>query len=63
LRINRPTSTGWLAIDWLGRPGVHLQSTTNLIGGSWVDHLNTDGKHSISWNSNGEAAYFRLVKP
>ena len=36
-------------MSWLGRPGVHLQTTTNLAQWSWQDLLATDG---ATW-SNG----------
>jgi len=35
-------SAGTVPVKWLGRPGVHLQSSGNLSG-SWTDHPATDG--------------------
>jgi hypothetical protein len=61
-------------ISWVGRPGVHLQSSSNLT--TWNDLPNTDGAHwttgSLSNDgfvsvTNYPAAtspkFFRLVKP
>jgi hypothetical protein len=57
-------ATGSLPITWLGRPGVHLQYTTNLVNAVWVDMGTTDGTNSTLWpQTNGAAEFFRLVNP
>jgi hypothetical protein len=68
-------SGGKIPVTWLGRPGAHLQVTTNL-GGTWQDLFATDGTNWVSgYNSptNGfvsqtnwpasDKTFFRLVKP
>ena len=67
-------SGGTVPVKWLGRPGAHLQSATNLTG-PWTDYSNTDGANWSSgvnttngllsvtnWPSAGNR-YFRLVRP
>jgi hypothetical protein len=39
----RPTVAGNVPVSWLGRPGVHLQTTADLASGSWQDLMGTDG--------------------
>lgn len=69
-----PASGGTVPISWLGRPGVHLQSSTDLAGGAWTDHIQTDGTNwsigasstnglvgSTNWPSSGNQ-FFRLIK-
>ena len=75
LSIGRKVS-GLVPVFWLGLPGVHLQTTTAVVGGAWTDLFNTDG---TSW-SNGAISnngfvsvtnyptsagktFFRLVEP
>src|SRR5512133_885375 len=66
---------GQVPVSWLGRPGVHLQTATDLTG-PWQDLMATDG---ATWttgimSSNGFVSqtnyptasartFFRLVKP
>jgi len=67
-------SGGHVPISWLGRPGVNLQSNTNLSSGGWRDLANTDGG---VWSSGvastlglvsvtnypaTDAKFFRLIK-
>jgi hypothetical protein len=66
---------GNIPVSWLGRPGAHLQVTSNLAGGVWQDIPATDGTNwtsgvqtadglmSVTNWPGGGAAYFRLVKP
>ena len=54
---------GHVLISWLGRPGVHLQSRTNLVSGSWVDHLETDGLSATNWPTGSGGLFFRLIGP
>jgi len=73
LQVGAPVG-GAVPVTWLGRPGAHLQDTTNLTG-SWTDYPNTDGAHWTSGvnTTNGLLSvtnmpatgnnYFRLVKP
>lgn len=68
-------SGGTMPVTWLGRPGAHLQVSTNLVSGVWQDLWATDGTNwtagfsstngfvsQTNWPADG-AAYFRLVKP
>jgi hypothetical protein len=69
-------SAGTVPVTWLGRPGVHLQTSTNLLGGTWQDIWSTDGTNWISgysstngfisqtnWPTAGGQSFFRLIKP
>jgi len=58
-----PPVAGKAMISWLGRPGVHLQVTTNLVSGLWVDHWSTDGLGSTNFPVNVTNRFFRLIKP
>lgn len=71
-----PAPGGQVTLKWLGRPGVHVQSAPSVTGGSWVDHIETDGTNwsagtispdGLLSNTNlpatGASQYFRLVKP
>ena len=64
------------SVSWLGRPGVHLQTSTALGAGPWTDILGTDGTNWTSghqsdygfvsvtnYPSSGGGTFFRLVKP
>src|SRR5579884_1189218 len=59
LRIGQP-SGGHVPITWLGRPGVHLQVSSN-VKGPWVDHPETDALSATNWPVGGSSLYFRLV--
>lgn len=64
-----------VTVTWLGRPGAHLQVSTNLTG-AWQDLPGTDGTNWVSgyndatngfvsqtnWPASGKT-FFRLVKP
>lgn len=68
-------SGGTIPVSWLGRPGAHLQVSSDLSGGAWQDLFETDGTNWTAGYSstNGlvsitnwpvaDKAYFRLVKP
>jgi hypothetical protein len=69
-----PASGGTVPVTWLGRPGVRLQSSSNLAGGLWTDHYQTDGTNwsvgasstnglvsGTNWPSSGNQ-FFRLIK-
>jgi hypothetical protein len=74
LSVGTP-SGGNVPVTWLGRPGAHLQVSTNLAGGTWQDLIATDGTNWTAGYSstNGfvsqtnwpaaDKAFFRLVKP
>jgi hypothetical protein len=66
---------GTIPVSWLGRPGAHLQSATN-INGPWMDIWATDGTNWASgvnttnglmsvtnWPDANGTTYFRLAKP
>ena len=48
-------------LSWDGRPGVSLQSTTNLAGTVWQDVANTDGQVTTTLTPGGKPTFFRLV--
>jgi hypothetical protein len=56
------STPGHMLVSWLGRPGVHLQTRTDLSSGSWVDHPETDGLSSTNWPTTGGSLFFRLVQ-
>lgn len=71
-----PATGGTVGLQWLGRPGVHVQATANLAGGSWADHFETDGTNwtagssspdgflsATNWPNTGGNQFFRLIKP
>jgi hypothetical protein len=51
-----------VVLSWNGRPGVHLQSTTNPANPVWTDYNNTDGLSTASFPASG-VTFYRLVKP
>jgi hypothetical protein len=57
------TAPGHALISWLGRPGVHLQTRTNLTTSLWVDHMETDGLSATNWPVGSGNLFFRLIKP
>lgn len=74
LTIGDP-SGGNVSVSWLGRPGMRLQTLTNLTGDTWQDHFDTDGTNwttgsnstngfisTTSWPVDG-SLFFRLIKP
>jgi hypothetical protein len=61
LAIGSP-SGGELPLSWLGRPGVYLQYSTNLMG-PWVQLPLTDATNSSSWPTTNRGVFFRLVNP
>ncbi len=61
LAIQPPTG-GKLPITWLGRPGVVLQNTASLTGGSWQTNNGTDGTQATNWPNAGGTQFFKLMK-
>jgi len=74
LSLGAPAS-GKIPLNWLGRPGVQLQTCTNLLNNSWVTHPETDGTNwtsgimttngllsSTNWPAGNNAYFFRLLK-
>ena len=72
LRIGTVTN-GVVPVEWLGQPGLHPQTATNLAA-PWVDDWATDGTNWTSgvettnglmsvtnWLVSGTATFFRLV--
>ena len=70
-----PASGGMVNLTWLGRPGVYVQTTTNLTGASWVNHIETDGTNwtagysstngfvsQTNWPAGGGQQFFRLIQ-
>ncbi|MGN6642342.1 MAG: hypothetical protein ACTHKU_05010, partial [Verrucomicrobiota bacterium] len=70
-----PASGGKVALSWLGRPGVWVQTRPSLTTGSWTDYLETDGTNwsagsnspdgllsATNWPATGESQFFRLIK-
>ena len=75
LAVGAPAG-GAVGLTWLGRPGVYVQTCTNLTSGSWVNHTNTDGIYwdtgsystnglvsATNWPAGGGSQFFRLIKP
>jgi hypothetical protein len=63
-------SAGHALVSWTGRPGVYLQTTPKLIGGTnWVTHSETaaygspSGIYSTNYPTSASPTFFRLVKP
>jgi hypothetical protein len=54
----KPASAGLVTLSWLGRPGVHVQTTPALGGGSWTDLYPTDGTNwtAVSASPNGSVS-------
>jgi hypothetical protein len=74
LTVGAP-SAGNVPVSWLGRPGAHLQTSTNLASTVWQDLAATDGTNwtlgtsstngfvsQTNWPA-GSKAFFRLIKP
>ena len=54
-------TAGHLPVSWLGFPGVHLQTSTNLANQVWQDLSGTDGAGTTNWPTTGDVArFFRL---
>jgi hypothetical protein len=62
LQTSRP-SANHILLTWLGGAGVHLQTSSGLNSGVWVDHPETMGLSSTNWPVSGPALFFRLIKP
>ena len=58
-----PKSGGNVPITWLGRPGVHLQTETNLAAKSWTDLPGTDAQSATNYPVGPGANFFRLINP
>jgi len=56
-------SGGKVPITWLGRPGVHLQTETNLTSGAWTDLPGTDAQNATNYPVGTGASFFRLINP
>jgi hypothetical protein len=52
-----------IALNWLGRPGVYLQMTTNLASTNWTTVTNSGGTDVTNLSSTNRDAFFRLVLP
>jgi hypothetical protein len=68
--------TNSVPLSWLGRPGVHLQTATDLSSGTWQDLPGTDGSTwtNVLMSTNGFVSvtnyptgatqtFLRLIKP
>ena len=58
-----PKSAGNVPITWLGRPGVHLQTKTNLTSGAWTDLSGSDGQSATNYPAGSGNTFFRLINP
>ena len=58
-----PRTGAYVPVTWLGYPGVHLQTRSNLGSGTWQDQNNTDSQSSTNWPSSSASQFFRLVQP
>jgi hypothetical protein len=75
LSVGPKNGNGTVPVSWLGRPGAHLQATTNLLNSSWQNLPATDGTNWVSGYSSTNGfvsvtnwpaspkAFFRLIKP
>ncbi len=54
---------GQFALTWLGRPGVYLQYSTNLLSPDWVQVESTSGTNSFVWPQTNQQEFFRLINP
>lgn len=54
---------GYVTLTWMGRPGINLQTNTNLTSGAWVDVPGTDGISTKVLPLATGQQYYRLVKP
>jgi hypothetical protein len=61
LNIN-PSTPGHVNVTWNGRPGMHLQTSTNLSG-PWKDMPATEAQSSTNYPVGPGNTFFRLVKP
>ncbi len=51
-------------LTWVGRPGVRLQSSSNLAFPTlWQDLPGTDGLTATNYPATSSHTYFRLIKP
>jgi hypothetical protein len=55
-------TNGRVPLSWLGGPGVHLQTATNILGG-WTEHPETDSVGSTNWPVSGKSVFFRIHNP
>jgi hypothetical protein len=51
-----------VTITWNGRPGVRLQATASLTGGTWADVPGTDGASSSVQTIGSGNLFYRLTK-
>jgi hypothetical protein len=51
---------GHLPINWLGFPGVALQTSTNLANPVWENVNSTNSVGTTNWPTTGGARFFRL---
>jgi hypothetical protein len=58
-----PKTGNVFPVTWLGYPGVHLQTRTNLTSGTWTDLNSTDSQSQTNWPATDGAQFFRLVEP
>jgi hypothetical protein len=58
--ISEP-SGGFVTISWRGRPGVHLETSSDLA--TWSEVPGTYGESSVQLPVSSGARYYRLVKP
>lgn len=54
---------GKIALNWLGLPGVYLQSTTNLSLGVWTTITNSSGLSATNVPGSGGSIFYRLINP
>jgi hypothetical protein len=62
LAITAP-SPGTIALTWLGRPGVYLQTSTDLSAGAWTTVPASGGLSASNFPASGSTKFFRLVNP
>lgn len=58
------TSPGKVTLSWTGAAGVKVQKITDLANPSTATEVaNTDGQSSVEITADGQAGFFRLVRP
>ena len=56
------SSPSQVTLSWNGRPGVRLQSTSSLTGGTWTDVAGSAGASSSVQPIGAGNLFFRLTK-
>ena len=58
-----PSTPNHVNVTWDGHLGIHLQTSTNLASGTWVDLPATETLSATNYPVSARTTFFRLVKP